>query len=601
MINRILDIYKTCTYDFRLDACSQDPLTDLFDEWVDYYRLKWAIAKALQPTSILEIGVRYGYSARAFLDASQKARYVGLDADLPAFGGHPGALAWAEESLKGFDVELIKENSQSLTKFPGDQYDLIHIDGQQDGDGTFHDLDLALNQGRHILIDGYLWTRQNFLAANEWLWLNKAVIEWVITIPGYAGEMLIKTRLKPNMAVPWRATGSLPLANSYTGEYYLTDCGGYAQWRRNKGKVLEDMRLRTVADVAWALTSPRRVMDLGAGRGELSFHFAKAGSDVTSIDYSRDAIALVEQTFEGDSAARERVKLICSSVTDPAVFEGNYDVVVAADIVEHLAPTELDTLYASVSQHLDPDTGVMVVHTAPNLWFYRYEQPRQQRAAIQAGCWLPKQRRTFYERLMHINEQSPTVLKRQLAGHFPHVCLWFASDGDMGGSLLKRYTTANMRQATSLFAVASHQPINPNAIRSVWRMEPLPPDVAEKIALHGIEAPREMETGERYKVKVRLCNASNRMLSSSSPHPFHISYHWEDQTTGASVVYDGLRTGLTPPCRPYDEQNYEVIVKAPDIAGRYVLTIVAVQEMVRWHEPTDQDKLRVEVIPNLEE
>lgn len=598
MINRILDIYKTCTYDFRAHACSQDPLTDLFDEWVNYYRLKWAIAKALQPASILEIGVRYGYSARAFLEASPKTRYVGLDADLPTFGGHPGALAWAKESLGDFDIELIKVNSQSLSKFPGDHYDLIHVDGQQDGDGTFYDLNLALNQGRYILVDGYLWTRENFQATNEWLWLNKAAIEWVITIPGYAGEMLIKTSLQPNAAVQVPSAGSLPLANCYTGEYYLNDCGGYTEWRRNKGKVLGDMRLRTVADVAWALVSPRHVLDLGAGRGELTFHFAKAGATVTSIDYSKDAIALVEQTFEGESTARERVTLVCGSVTDPAAFKGKYNVVVASDIVEHLAPTELDAVYALVSQHIDPDTGVLVVHTAPNLWNYRYEQARQQRAAKQVGCWLPKQRRTFYERLMHINEQSPAVLRKQLGRHFPYVFLWFASDGNMGGSLLSRYTIANMRQATSLFAVASHQPINLDVIKSALCMEPLPADVAEKITLRGVEAPREMETGGRYKVKVILCNASNRLLASRSPHPFQISYHWEDQTTGASVVFDGLRTQLTPPCRPHDERSYEVIVKAPETAGSYVLKIVPVQEMVRWHEPADQVKLRVEVIHN---
>ena len=598
MINHILDIYKTCTYDFRPHTCSQDLSKDLFDEWVDYYRLKWAIAKAINPASILEIGVRYGYSARAFLDAAPRSLYVGLDADLQTIGGHIGALAWAEKSLSDFDVKLIKENSQTLAKFPGGHYDLIHVDGQHDGDGTFHDLDLALNQGRYILIGGYFLTRENFLAINEWLWLNKIAIDWVVTIPGYAGEMLIKTSLQPDISVQEPATDSLPLANCYTDRYYLNDCGGYTEWRRNKGKVLGDMRLRAVADVAWALASPRRVMDMGAGRGELTFHFAKAGAAVTSIDYSKDAITLVEQTFEGESEARERVKLVCGSVTDSAVYEGNYDVVVASDIIEHLAPAELEILYALVSQHLDPDTGVLVVHTAPNLWYCRYEHPRQQRAAKQAGCWLPKQRRTFYERLMHINEQSPAVLKKQLDRHFPHVHLWFAGGGDAGGSLLRRYTIANMRQATSLFTVASHRPINLNAIKSALRMEPLLADEAEKITLHVTEAPDQIETGERYTVKATLHNGSNRLLSSRGPHPFHLSYHWEDETTGASVVFDGLRTQLSPPCRPDGEQGYEVMVKAPDTAGRYVLKVVPVQEMVRWHDSANQAKIPVEVVHN---
>lgn len=596
MINHILDIYKSCTYDFRAHACSQDPLKDLFDEWVDYYRLKWAIAKVLQPASILEIGVRYGYSARAFLDAAPESQYLGLDADLPEFGGHIGALSWAKKSLTDFDVKVVKKNSQTLVKFPGGHYDLIHVDGQQDGDGTFHDLDLALNQGRYILIDGYFWSRENFLATNEWLWLNKVAIEWVVTIPGYAGEMLIKTSLKADISAQESATDSLPLANSYTDQYYLNDCGGYTEWRRSRGKVLGDTRLRAVADVAWALASPRRVLDLGAGRGELTFHFAKAGAAVTSIDYSKDAIALVEQTFDGESEARGRLKLVCGSVTDSALYEGNYDVALASDVIEHLAPAELEILYALVSKHLDTGAGILVVHTAPNLWNYRYEYPRQRRAAKQAGCWLPKQRRTFYERLMHINEQSPAVLKKQLRRHFPHVHLWFDGAGDLGGSLLRRYTIADMRRATSLYAMASHRPIDLNAIKAALRMDPLQADEAGKITIRVIEAPHQMGVGEQCTVKVIMHNGSKRLLSSRSPHPFHLSYHWEDETTGASVVFDGLRTQLLPPSRPDGDQGYEVMVRAPDMAGRYVLKVVSVQEMVRWHESANQARVTVEVI-----
>ena len=392
MLQDILQEYQQASYDFREYACADNPLKNLFDEWLDYYRLKWAIAKVLQPASILEIGVRYGYSARAFLDAAPTAHYVGLDADLPAFGGHPGALAWAAQSLKDFNIELLEENTQSLIRLPGDYYDLVHIDGQQDGDGTFHDLNLALNQGRYILIDGYFWTRENFLAANEWLWLNKMAIEWFIVIPGYAGEMLIKVLRQHNILFD-QVIDSQPLAELYTDRYYLRDCGGYINWHQNKGKTLDDQRLGVVADVAKTLTRPVRVVDIGAGRGELSYHFAKGGAEVTAIDYSKDSVALIEQTFEGDDEARQRITIICDSVTNPIAYNGHYNVAIASDIIEHLSPNELDVLYELINEHLSPD-GVLVMHTAPNLWHYRYEHPRQQQRAKQVGCWLPKVRRT---------------------------------------------------------------------------------------------------------------------------------------------------------------------------------------------------------------
>lgn len=48
MLDDKLDAYKVSTCDFREHACPKDPLADLFEEWVDYYRMKWAIAKTPQ-------------------------------------------------------------------------------------------------------------------------------------------------------------------------------------------------------------------------------------------------------------------------------------------------------------------------------------------------------------------------------------------------------------------------------------------------------------------------------------------------------------------------------------------------------------------------
>src|ERR1039458_5111316 len=94
------------TYDFRDSACPADPLRHLFSEWVPYYRLKWAIARALQPATILDIGVRFGYSAFAFLDACPSASYLGIDADCEAYGGSRGAIHWAKQRSEEHTSEL---------------------------------------------------------------------------------------------------------------------------------------------------------------------------------------------------------------------------------------------------------------------------------------------------------------------------------------------------------------------------------------------------------------------------------------------------------------------------------------------------------------
>jgi 2-polyprenyl-3-methyl-5-hydroxy-6-metoxy-1,4-benzoquinol methylase len=590
MLDDILKHYKASTYDFRLHACQDDPLLNLFDEWVDYYRMKLAIARTIKPSTILEIGVRYGYSARAFLEGSPHARFVGIDADTPTFGGQSGAVDWAEQSLASqFDVSIVKVNSQDLNRFPGEVFDLIHVDGQQDGDGTFHDLDLALLQARYILVDGYHWTRDNFLAANEWLWLNKAAVEAVIIIPGYAGELLIRTKVAETCAV--EADSSLPLAPAYTTDYYLNDCGGYTQWRQSKGKVA-DTRLQAVADVGMALSSPGKVVDLGAGRGELTRIFAQQGVHVTSIDYSTDAVKLIEKTLEGDT--RANVDIICGSVLNPEVYDERYDLAIASDIVEHLSPEEDDILYEIVSRKLKPNNGTLVIHTAPNLWHYLYEHPRQQKAAKQAGFWLPRTRRTWFERIMHVNEQNPRVLKRQLARYFPHVLIWFTDSQGMGGSLLRRFSIADLRRASSLFAVASHRPIDAHKIASVFSLPPLSEDEAKGISLQVTDTPQQVKPEQEFFVSVLLSQPGQTLLTSCGDTPMHLSYHWTDEF-GRTVIFEGLRTDLQVPARPGRETRYEVCVQAPKDPGRYHLRVLPVQEEVRWHDMANHIFKSIEV------
>jgi 2-polyprenyl-3-methyl-5-hydroxy-6-metoxy-1,4-benzoquinol methylase len=594
MLDSILKNYELCNYDFRLNAYAKDPLTHLFSDWVDYYRMKWAIAKTIQPKKILEIGIRYGYSARAFLEASPQAQFTGIDADSTTFGGEQGAVDWAAASLsKQFEVHMIKTNSLNLSKFPGELYDLIHIDGQQDGDGTFHDLNMASLQARYILVDGFFWSKDNFAAANEWLFLNKAAVEAVVVIPGYAGEMLIRTKTKDAKVA--NASTSEPLAQSYTAEYYLNDCGGHEHWKRSRGKFV-DPRLQAVADVGMALCNPKKVVDLGAGRGELTRLFAERGVHVTAIDYSEDAVKIIEKTLDGKF--KENVSIACDSVLNPKVYSDNYDLAVASDIVEHLSPEEDDALYALVSEKLKPTNGTLVVHTAPNLWMYRYEHSRQQKAAIQAGFWLPKVRRTWYERLMHVNEQSPRVLKRQLSAHFPHVLLWFTDEQGMGGSLLRHFNIADMRRAHSLFAVASHTPIDREKLVNSMRMMPLDEEQANAVSLRIQTCPNQVQASRLFAVEIELINKSSSRLASLQPHPIHLSYHWFDQD-GRSIVFDGLRSALESPLSSNASATFSVQIKAPDSKGQFTLCILPVQEGVRWHESTDALSKRTIVVSNV--
>ncbi|MGC9973580.1 MAG: methyltransferase domain-containing protein [Bryobacteraceae bacterium] len=570
-----------CSYDFRLSACPSDPLAHLFEEWVPYYRMKWAVAAVLQPSRILEIGVRFGYSAMAFLNACPSASYLGIDINADTYGGCRDAVFWACRQLKHRKTDFLIADSQVFDQWPGGPYDLIHVDGQQDGKGTIHDLRVALRQANHVLLDGYLWTRQNFLAANEFVYLYRDLIESCFLIPGYAGDLIIRPKHEAAALGLARVGSSEQLRKSYTREYYLRDCGGFDDFKRSHGARIEDDRLLAVSTLA-STGRTGRALDLGCGRGEVSLELARKGYEVTAVDYSEEAVRLAREAcavgFTGDG----KIQFHCCDV-NVAPIEGLYDVVIASDLVEHMAPEELDRLYSMVAGHLSP-SGFFLVHTFPNLWHYQYDHARRQRLARRLGAYLPSEPRTRYELLMHINEQSPRVLRRQLARHFPHVDMWFGGPGSPADNLMRVFSRAEMRAAPDLFAVASHTQIPREQLIAPFRMEALPILPSEGVTIEVDETPQAIRRNTQFTLRPVLHNASGLDLRSVGPYPVHLSYHWLARETDESVIFDGRRTALRPFLRSDRTNDYEMTVDAPTVAGEFRLRVTLVQESVRWFD-----------------
>jgi hypothetical protein len=202
MLNEILQRFAESSYDFRVTANPNDPCKEkYFASWVPVYRMKYAIAKVLAPKTILEIGVRYGYSAHAFLSASLRARYLGIDNDSTDFGGIKHPIDYAHRLLEPYDAAFLIVDSTKLNAFPQEHYDLIHIDGRQDDLGTTHDFELALRAATYILLDGYWWTRQNYDCITKLVFKHRRKLAYWAVIPEFAGEMLIKVGTKENSAV----------------------------------------------------------------------------------------------------------------------------------------------------------------------------------------------------------------------------------------------------------------------------------------------------------------------------------------------------------------------------------------------------------------
>jgi SAM-dependent methyltransferase len=373
---------------------------------------------------------------------------------------------------------------------------------------------------------------------------------------------------------------SSTIRHAYTNEYYLTDCGGYQQYRETGGKRLTDERLAGVAAVA-SVRTWGRVLDLGCGRGELAYYFASTGHVVTAVDYSREAIQLAEQTFAGDPELRSRVELSCESVC-ALRLRGEYEIAVASDVIEHLRPDELDRMYHDVSEHLSP-TGIFVVHTYPNLWYFHYDYPRKRRRGAAHGEVLPEQPRTEYELLMHINEQNPRILRRQLVTHFPYVRLWFGEPSNMGGSLLRRFSHGELAGARDLCAIASKRPVDESVLRGRLESVPLRPVWLRGLRLTATALPGSVPPSAQFAVQLEIYNRTPVPLGTLHPNPVSVSYRWL-LPDGEIVDSNGIRTDIRPPLAPGCRRSYPVQVTAPAQPARYVLRLTLVQEWIQWFD-----------------
>ena len=590
MIEKILEILKTTEYDFRIYTPNNDPLEHLFPEWVYNYQLKYAISKAIQAETILETGVRFGYSAIAFLDGSPNASYVGIDIDSETYGGVKGAIDWAKKITKQYDVTYLMEDTTKMKSFPGDFYDLIHVDAQQDGDSTIGDMEKALEKGKYILVDGYFWTNPNTLSATYFLKKYKQYIEYALIIPGYAGELLIKTNANAKHIFSNHTYLNDGLQHMFDENYYLNNYSGYETFLRTNGEEISDGRLLAAIYLANA-DKTKIILDIGSGRGELAYALSKSSLHVTGLDYSEDAINIAKRTFKN-------IKNLEFVQADILKYETDkkFDVILATDVVEHIEQEMLLKMFSKVKTLLSKD-GLFIIHTAPNKLKYMYEYANKYNLAHEIGTYIPKNPRTHYEDMMHINEQTPAALNRGLKTSFENVAVWTSATPDILGDFDTKPNKATLKKNDSIFAIASNEIIQKQDILSRLTQQPLHRETLN-VRIKPLENISQLTVNEKIVLHVELENHSPERLVSLAPFPVHIAYHWKDKESGEYTTFDGIRSIINPPLRGNSKEVYKVNIVASGKVGSYILELSMVQEGQFWFEQVCSDvicKLEIEV------
>lgn len=219
----------------------------------------------------------------------------------------------------------------------------------------------------------------------------------------------------------------------YDREYYLRNMEGGDLFVSTAGREVTPRHAKLL-EIARP-SKGMRVLDVGCGRGELVLQAGLRGATAVGVDYSRDAIALANEALaRHDEDVRSRVSFSVGDAVAPASPDERFDVIFFVDVAEHLHPHELDRTLKALRELLKPE-GRLIVHTAPNLLFYRYAYPViralypfirrvfPSAAALAAtkpnwqGRTLPRDPEAGqgYNERVHVNEQTPFTLRRALA------------------------------------------------------------------------------------------------------------------------------------------------------------------------------------------
>jgi len=203
---------------------------------------------------------------------------------------------------------------------------------------------------------------------------------------------------------------------NYSVEYFLTEANGWAEYLYSKGLILPP-RLRAVWNYL-DIKPGMLVLDVGCGRGEILVHCGLHNVQAVGIDYSPVALKLACYSIREIITTEKDFRI-------PGLVLGNaqwlpfpdnaFERVIMSDIVEHLYQSELESALREVHRILAPG-GMLVVHTMPNLWYYRYGYPLFRLVQKLRGIQLPvdpRERYRFHE--VHVNEQSPRSLNATLS------------------------------------------------------------------------------------------------------------------------------------------------------------------------------------------
>ena len=155
-----------------------------------------------------------------------------------------------------------------------------------------------------------------------------------------------------------------------------------------------------------------KVLDIACGRAEMPLLCAEHGADAIGLDYSEAALKFANKL----SQSKTKNSPLCSTFglvrSDACILpfkDDSFDRITMLDIIEHLLPNQLESMFHEVHRVLKND-GYAVIHTLPNRWVYDITFPMLNLFSNK----FPKNPRSESEKKIHINEQDLKKLFKTL-------------------------------------------------------------------------------------------------------------------------------------------------------------------------------------------